>query len=294
MKFYDKIFFLVSLLGLGVSSAYYFMNEPELQKTANKVASLLSQEAEGVQWKEVSVPKMEIKPIEWPEVKAQDPEGRWFFQVFTAPQIWVDSDGKFITESPYIKEKARQSFALRYAGVSNEPYPVKYLGFMGSPESPRIQLRNEADNTFMMGKINEPIKVSVKDERGLAKEVEVGLTIKKFDRKRVKKADNTIGESVTVVVFDKKYGKEISIYSDKPTVIEDSRRIELVLPDGKKWFVREVGESQTVADATYTVKSLNFDDGNVVVEMVPSNKEISPQTMKLSEKGVEPYKTPKN
>ena len=38
MKFYDKIFFLVSLLGLGVSSAYYFMNEPELQKTANKVA----------------------------------------------------------------------------------------------------------------------------------------------------------------------------------------------------------------------------------------------------------------
>ena len=293
MKFYDKIFFLVSLVVLGSSLAYYFMNEPAIKETASKVSSLLSQEAEGVQWKEVSVPKMEIKPIEWPEVRAQDEEGRWFFQVFTAPQIWVDNDGKFITESPYIKEKARQAFALKYGGISNEPYPVKYLGFMGKSEDPIIQLRHEADNMFLTGKINQPIMISVRGENGLAKSVDTGLTIKKFDQKRIKKADNTIGESVTVVVFDKKYGKEIKIYSDKPTVIEDSRRFSLVLPDGKKWHVRNVGESQSVSDAVYTVKSLNFDEGNVVVEMVPANKEISPQTMKLSENGVEPFKPSK-
>ena len=293
MKFYDKIFFLVSLIAVGSSVAYYVTQEPELKKTANKVNALLSQEAEGVQWKEVNVPKMDIKPIEWPEVRAQDEDGRWFFQVFTAPQIWVDNDGKFITESPYIKEKARQSFALQYAGVSNEPYPVKYLGFMGSPENPRIQLRNEADNTFLMGKINEPIKISVRGEGGLAKLVDTGLTIKKFDRKRVKKADNTIGETVLVVVFDKKYGKEISIYSDKPTVIEDSRRIALAMPGGEKWFVRNVGENRVVGEASYTVKDIDFDNGNVVVEMVPNNKEISSQTMKLSENGIEPIKMSK-
>ena len=56
-----------------------------------------------------------------------------------APQIWVDKKGNFMTESPYYKEVARQSFALKYVGVSNEPYPIKYLGYFGTKKEPVIQ-----------------------------------------------------------------------------------------------------------------------------------------------------------
>ena len=185
MKYYDKIFFLVALIVLGASFGYYFVNMPEIEKTSQRADSLLSQKAKGVVWKEVAVPRLEIKPIEWPEVKPQDEEGRWFFQVFTPPQIWVDEDGKFITESPLIKERARQSFALKYGGVSNEPYPIKYVGFMGSPEDPRIQLRNEETKAFFTGKIKQKITMDVMGEGGKAKTVDVGLTVNSFDRKRV-------------------------------------------------------------------------------------------------------------
>ncbi len=293
MKHYDKIFFALSILVLGGSLAYYFTSQPKLAETKNKVETLLSRQAKGVKWQEVVVPKLEIQAIEWSEVRPQDEDGKWFFQVFTPPKIWVDSDGKFITESPYMKEKARQAFALKYGGVSNEPYPVKYVGYMGSPKDPRIQLRNEIDGTFFTGKLNQPITMMVMGEKGKANSVDVGLTIKSFNRERVKKADNTIAERVTVVLFDKKYGKQITIYNDKPTVIQDSRRMSFILPDGKEWFVKVSGETKVAGDATYTIKSLDFDAGSAIVEMIPSNKEISPQTMEMSAKGIEPIKTSK-
>lgn len=199
MKYYDKIFFLISLVVLGASLGYYFISEPQIEQNMQKADALLAKAAKGIQWKEVAVPRLEIKPIEWPEVRAQDEEGRWFFQVFTPPQIWIDDDGKFITESPYIKEKARQSFALKYDGVSNEPYPIKYMGFIGSPDDPRVQLKNESTNAFYTGKIKEAITTQIRGENGLAKTVDVGLMVKSFDRKRVKNSDNTISEIVKIV-----------------------------------------------------------------------------------------------
>lgn len=293
MKYYDKIFFLISLVVLGASLGYYFISEPQIEQNMQKADALLAKAAKGIQWKEVAVPRLEIKPIEWPEVRAQDEEGRWFFQVFTPPQIWIDDDGKFITESPYIKEKARQSFALKYDGVSNEPYPIKYMGFIGSPDDPRVQLKNESTNAFYTGKIKEAITTQIRGENGLAKTVDVGLMVKSFDRKRVKNSDNTISEIVKIVVADKSLGKEITVYSDKPTVIEDSRRMTLTLSDGTPWHVKKAGESKEFSGATYTIKEMDFDKGYAVVEMVPSNKEISPQTMNLSEAGVVPVKTSK-
>lgn len=294
MKHYDKIFFIVALLALCASFVCFnVMQMPKIGETQAKVEKLLSQKAKGVEWKDVEVPRLEIKPIEWPEVKPQDEDGRWFFQVFTPPQIWVDEDGKFITESPLIKERARMSFALKYEGVSNEPYPIKYKGYMGSADDPYVQLYNEADKVLLTGKKNKPITIQVKGENGLAKSVDVGLTVKSFESKRIKKADNTLANIVTVVLFDKKLGRDITLYSDKPTVLEDSRRMTLILPDGAQWHVKAAGESKDIADAKYTVKDLNFDKEYAIVEMLPSNKEIPPQTMKLSKDGVAPVKSAK-
>jgi len=291
MKHSDKLFFLVSLAVLGSSlGCYFFLGASRLEKSKTRSETLLAQKAKGIVWKEVAVPKLEFKPIEWPEVRPQDESGKWFFQVFTPPQIWVDNDGKFITESPYIKEQARQAFSLKYGGISNEPYPVKYTGYMGTPDDPRIQFNNEAEKTFFSGKINQPITMQVL-QGGVGKTVDIGITVKSFDRKRVKNDEtNTISEVVKIVLFDKKFNREIVIYSDKPTVIEDSRRMTFILPDSSQWHVKTVGESKEVGGAAYTVKSLDFDKGQAVVEMVPSKKEIDPQVMLLSEAGVSPVK----
>ena len=112
MKYYDKIFFVIAVIVAGLSCGYYFMNEPKGELLEARVQTLEKKLPAGIPWKKIIVPELKVTSIEWPEVRAQDEAGKWFFQVFTPPQIWVDKKGNFMTESPYYKEVARQSFAL--------------------------------------------------------------------------------------------------------------------------------------------------------------------------------------
>ena len=52
MKYYDKIFFLVSLVVLGASCGYYVMNKPKIAESADKAEALLAKKAKGMEWKE--------------------------------------------------------------------------------------------------------------------------------------------------------------------------------------------------------------------------------------------------
>ena len=193
-----------------------------------------------------------------------------------------------MTESPYYKEVARQSFALKYVGVSNEPYPIKYLGYFGTKAEPIIQFENTATNLSFIGKLNEEI-IAAAPSTG--KKINLGLTPKKFEIKRVKNdKNNTISDVVTVVLYDKSLGKDVTIYSNKETVIDDRRRISFSAPDGSIWHVKAPGESRKIGTATYKVKSIDFDKGNAVIEMIPDNADIEPQTMNLSAAGVTPVK----
>lgn len=283
MKYYDKIFFALAVVLAGASCAFYFTNAPKTESTKVRVDGLAKKQAAGIAWKNRNVPVLEVSTIEWPEVRAQDKEGKWFFQVFTPPQIWVDKSGKFMTESPYYKEVARQAFALKYVGVSNEPYPVKFQGFFGTKSDPVIQFVDVSKNISFYGKLNTPITTTAPST---GKKIELGLTAKKFDIKQIKNKDNTITNIYTVVLFDKSLGKEITIRSDRETVIEDRRRMSFSASDGAVWHVKAAGESRKFGTATYTVKSLDFDKGFAVITMVPDNTEIEPQTMKVSAEGV--------
>lgn len=287
MKHYDKLFFIVSVLALVASICVYVINQPKIAEIGDKVESLKSKKAAGIAWKEITVPAIELSSLEWPEVRAQDEAGKWFFQVFTPPQIWVDKKGNFMTESPYYKEVARQAFSLKYSGVSNEPYPIKYRGYFGTKAEPIIQLENTSTNISFIGKLNKEAEALAPST---GKRMKLGITPKKFEIKRIKnEKTNIIYDVATVVLFDKEFNKEITIYSDKETVIEDRRRISFTTPSGV-WHVKKAGESQKVGTATYKVVSIDFDNGSAVIEMIPDNKDIEPQVMNVSASGVYPAK----
>ncbi len=287
MKHYDKIFLIVALAVLGASVYYYFHMSPKVEKVESRAAELLAESAQGIVWKEIAVPELKISQIEWPEVRAQDEAGKWFFQVFTPPQIWVDRDGSFITESPYYKAIAQQAFALKYGGVSNEPYPVKYLGYFGTESEPVVQFVNTSNKLGFIGKLNQPITAQ---EPSTGKLLDLGLMVKSFKRERVHNKDNTISHLVTIVLFDKSLGKDITLYSDRQTVLLDQRRMTFNVSDGSQWHVKKAGEEKNIGGAKYIVKSLDFDKGEAIVQVIPSSEEIKPQTMKLSDKGTEPVK----
>ena len=292
MKHYDKVFFLVALLALVAGIGIYFYGKPDKERTEKAVKEMIARKPKGVVWEEVKMPKPNFSTIEWPEIVAQDEDGKWFFQVFTPPQIWVDKDGQFITESPFIKEAARQSFALKFKGVSNEPYPIRYIGRLGDVNNPTISLYNEKTKMYFNGKLNQEI-VTLQPSTG--KKMNLGLTIKSIKTDRVDSKKATLSSmNVTIVLFDKKLGRDITIYSYKPTILEDQRRMTFILPDGTEWHVKEAGEEANAEKGKYIVKSVDFANESAVISLIPEDKNLEVQTMNVSKDGITPVETKKS
>lgn len=285
MKYSDKIFLLVAVVVLGLSLGYYYKSQPELKSFVAKNEAQLNEQAAGIKWEAVPVPPfVQASTIEWPEVRAQDEDGKWFFQVFTPPQIWVDRDGKFITESPYYKEVARQQFAFSFGGVENEPYYIEYRGYFGSAKNPTIQILDTRTNSVLTGKLNEEIVVK---KTLITKETNTGITLKSFDVKRVKSPNGMIDTQVTIALFDRALGKTVEIYSYKPTVLLDQRRFVLSASDGSKWFVKQKGDKITKNDVEYVAENVDFDKESVLIKMLPLKDKSDVRLMKVSSAGVE-------
>lgn len=284
MKHSEKIFFVLSLAVLGASIFYYAKSMEQLSVEEGKNQARLQEKAKGVEWKNITVPELKIVDLEWPEIRPQDEEGKWFFQVFTPPQIWVDKDGNFITESPYQKEVARQRFAYSFGGVSNEPYYISFSGYTGTVKNPTVMLRDERSGKVLHGKLNEEIIIPATN---FTKEKNTGITVKTFDVKRVRKPSGMIEQEVTIKLYDKSLKKEVEVYSFKPTYIGDQRRMTLKANDGTDWIIKKVGETTTKGDAKYEVTALDLDKEFALIKMIPQTDKGETRVMRVSASGVE-------
>ncbi len=284
MKHSEKIFLLLAVAVLGASVYYWHSSMPLIASKVSNNRVMLGEVSEGVKWKDIVMPQLSVNSIEWPEVRAQDEEGKWFFQVFTPPQIWIDKKGVFMTESPYYKEAARQQFAYSFGGVSNEPYYIEYRGHFGSIKSPFIQLKDIRSGRVMQGKLNSEIVIPATN---FTKAVNTGITVKSFDVKRVKKPNGMLDNQITVKLFDKELGKDVEIYSFKQTVLPDQRRMTLKASDGSLWHIKSKGEKMTKGDADYEIVDVDLDKEFALVKMISKKDKGDVRVMKVSASGVE-------
>lgn len=283
MKHSDKLFLLLCAAALCASVFYYTKSVPALESQVKKDAARLSVPAEGVKWKNISVPELKVNSLEWPEIKPQDEEGKWFFQVFTPPQIWIDKNGKFITESPYQKEVARQKFAFTYGGVSQEPYYITFSGYTGTEKNPSVMLKDERSGKVLRGKLNVEIVIPATN---FTKAENTGITLKSFSAKRVRKSNGMMDLEITLSLFDKAVGREVEIYSFKPTILGDQRRMTLKASDGSDWIIKKQGDSIEKGESKYVVEKIDLNKEFALVRMIPQNDKGEPRLMKVSSSGV--------
>ncbi len=287
-KHYEKILFLVAVLIAGASAYFYLDSEKKIATAKSDMQVALQVVPSGETWKDIPVPQVNPEVTStWNAAKPQDEEGLWLFQLFTSPKIWVDGTGNFIVEPPFQKEVIKKLFGFKYGELKNDPYPIKWKGYFVSGDGSKIvQLFDEARNLSMIGKLNEEIKVR-KSGSVTGETVGSGITVKGFEEVREKEASGVIRKVTKVVLFDANIGKEIVVFSNKPTFLEENRTISLVSDKGGDgvWIIRKVGDKFEANNALYTVKELDFDNETLVVEKVPSEKGAQTQIMKISKSG---------
>lgn len=285
---YDKILFVLALLVLSGSACYYFNTDKSNKQASAKAKSVLASGPQGEAWQEIKVPEIKFDSKVWEAAKAQSEDKMWLYQLFTPPKIWIDNEGKFVVQPPNSEKKLEQTFGYKFSGLKHEPYPVKYKGFFvidekGSPVY-HVQLSDESNGRLMKGKVNE--EITVFDSKSQAN-VKTGITIKNFEIKSVRDEKSSMVSKVyTVVLHDNALGRDITIASDKPTYIDESKALVLS-SDGNDgdWEIKAVGDSRKTENSVYTVKELDMDNGVVVVEKVSVKGDLPPQKMMLSKDG---------
>ena len=284
MKHYDKIFLLVSLVVLGFSMSFFFMNEPKVAQQKAQTKEILAGAPAGEAWKDIDIQIKTEEPLEWPEVKAQDDEGLWLFQVFTPPKIWVDKSGVFISQPPRKAEADPvKTFPIIFSEILSTAYPIKYTGAFGAD---LVQLLDTRNNKPMLARKGEEIIVEELGTGGVANKVKTGLTMLSFSKERIKNDKNdTYEDIITVVLDDKNLGRKVTIYSNKPTVLEDLNEMVLKskLNPSFVWKMKKAGEKTSLDGLDYLIKELDFAKKSAVVEQSKNGKVI--QTVRVSADG---------
>ena len=284
MKHYDKIFLVASLIVLGLSSAFFFINEPKIAAEKAQTKKILAGDPAGEPWKNLDIEIKTEEPLEWPEVKAQDADGLWLFQVFTPPKIWVDKSGVFISQPPRKAEvDPVKTFPIIFSEIVSTVYPIKYTGDYGAS---LVQLLDTRTNKPMLARKGEEIVVEELGTGGVANKVKTGLTMVSFSKQRVKNDKNDTYEDIaTIVLDDKNLGRQITIVSNKPTVLDDMNELVLKskLNPSFVWKMKKAGEKTTLDGLDYEVKELDFSKKSAVVEQSKNGKVI--QTVRVSADG---------
>ncbi|MBR4597521.1 MAG: hypothetical protein IKO42_03885, partial [Opitutales bacterium] len=114
-----------------------------------------------------------------------------------------------------------------------------------------------------------------------------GITVKSHEIINKTEPSGLISKITKVVLFDGNLGKEVVIFSDKPTYLEDSRAI-ILSPDrsnNSPWEIKKVGDRLETDDAVFTVKKIDFEKEEVELEKVSKEKGGKTQLMRLSKSG---------
>ncbi len=294
MKHSEKLFFIIALILLA-TSAYFFhvRSMPAIAKQATSYDTKLATEAEPKTWVEREVKAIKETSREWPELKPQDEEGKWYFQVFTPPQIWLD-DGKLVTESPHIKESVRLQFAYTFEDVKKEVYYINLIGntsglvyiddtrYKDKDKPRRITLREGQEASF---------KQSKPDKNGILRNVTIktGVVLKKYTETKKLERGKEVSTRIAVF-FDKKLGKEITVEAGKPTELPDSQYMVLKASDGSQLTLKKAGVKVEKDGAEYEVIKVNFEEKFALVKMTPIKEKSAVRTMKVSPSGVEEIK----
>ncbi|MBO6101808.1 MAG: hypothetical protein J6P03_00960 [Opitutales bacterium] len=283
---YDKVLFVFAVLALAGSVYFYQQTKTAADAAQAQTQKVLKSAPGGEAWEFKKVPEIKLETKQWPVAQPQSEDKMWLFQLFTPPKIWVDADGKFVVQPPNSQKTIEQGFGFKFGEVRNDPYPVKYRGyFIGPDDAIMVQLYDEANNFSMIGKLNEQIMVRQPKTGKLMKS---GITVKNFEKSTARNKENIIETTVKVLLRDDNLGKDILIYNDKPTFIEDSKALVLVSDKssvGGNWEVKAVGDTRKTEDAVYTVKELDFENGFAVVEKVSAKGDLPVEKMKIGRDG---------
>lgn len=251
---YDKLLVALAAAVLAVSAGWMWSHQVEIARLQHQSVAV---ELTGAAYALSGLASPETKAAVWAKPAAQSSGSGWLYEVFTPPVIYYNTLARSFTVTPPMNlADGGTPFGLELVDVRLEPYRLQLAGYFGEP----------GDYLAAFVSPGQPETLLARSGRHF---VQLGLTLKSFDVKKVEVANTdalpVYDVAALAVLLDDKTGEEVVLDSRQRKLTDTPLAVLRLSAPGA--VPRTLHEGDTFADdnATYRVERIQLDPPEVVV-----------------------------
>lgn len=214
----------------------------------------------GSDYKPLSLPPVTREIAAWEPPAPQSEDGKWIYDVFTPPKIYINPETNLFSVIPYTGPAAKEAFGIRLLSFQRPLYRIQFEGYIEEdPDDPRkslLRIYNRESNRL------ELVKVGHVSVAGQYRILDFQITRKLDDSGLLMRED-------LLILEDTRSGSEIRLKSGQPRY---SDRFTLVFEgtsgegESRRFQVEAEGDSFEHDGATYTIVNIDLARGRVRIE----------------------------
>ena len=258
----DKIILGSALLVFGAVCLWVFGMKPGV------VDSAPLPDPTGSVYQGNSAVRQELERVPWQPPEPQSEDGKWVYDVFTPPRIFINPETNLFSVIPYTGPPEEEAFGVRLARFHRPLYRLQFEGYIEEdPKDPQrslLRIYNRDSN------VSELVKVGHVSTAG-------EFRILDFRVSRTLDESGLLVREETLRVEDTRTGREVLLKPGEPRY---SERFILTFEgtltgEGPRFDIQEEGESFQYEGATYTVERIDFSTGEVRMEKTSGEPSVT-------------------
>ncbi len=263
----DQLFLVGAVLIFGGVSAWVFILDADVGEPAREGIPL-----GGASFEIESLPEEPVAEVQWDAPTSQSEDGRWIYDLFTPPKIYINPETNLFSVIPYTGPREEAPFGIELVRVERPLYRLSFEGYI--EENPRdsrrslIRLYNRETERLELVQVGDTPAGGDYRVDDFRLEREIGDNGLLETRAQLEIEDLRIGRQIVLEVGETRYADAFRLVFAG----ED--------PDGENrtYIIESEGESFDHAGGRFTVRSIDFDTGMVRIE----KEEAGPETTRTT------------
>ena len=261
-KIYDKLFLAIAILFLSAGIFLYLDNSGQ----GSAAYSSIDVELANNPYQDETIPSAQSQESSWPEPVAQSAGPEWIYDVFTPPEIYIDSEGKFVPTGWKLAPPPTP-FGIYLSEIVLKPYRIQLEGYIEEDRS------DPSKSLLLLFDEEAQKQVRVRPSSG---SIDSEFEVVSFSISRLRDTDGNIKIDAKASILDNRTDQEVLLTHGERLYQEDVT--VQIRSDENLDFKKELTEVPTTfksLTAEYILREINLEESTVLVEKLASEDEKS-------------------
>jgi hypothetical protein len=255
-KIYDKLFFVLALLLLLGSLAFYLAYSRSVSAVSTPELTVVDHSYAPIQVAAVSAPA-----VNWLQPEKQSTG--WIYDVFTPPKIYLDESGRFVNKGWEVL--AEESFGVYLAALERQPYRIQLEGYIEE------DITDASKSLLLL--FNEESQRSVRARVGDINAA-IGFEVLDFKIDRLRDANGNPYRRVYAVILDQHSGQQVILKNDE-RLYQAGVTIKIRSEEDAslQLTVNQVGDRFETSVGKYVVEAISIEELSITIKkMATANR----------------------